>query len=239
MVSIAGSKKLKRQMAPSFWGISRKNKRFAITVRPGSHSKAHSIPTAILLRDILKIVTTLREAKSTIYGGKVTIDGVKRKSLHHSIGLMDVVELENISDVYRFVPKDNQILKPLKINETEKTKKLAKIVSKTSIKGGKTQLGFHDGRSMISDIDVNVGDSCLLEIPKQKILEVIKLEQGCQVIVTLGINAGQIGTVKKIEGGTFNLPKRVLLELGERNIEISTEMIMVVGKEKPVIQVRW
>jgi len=237
MVSIAGSKKLKRQMAPSFWGISRKNKRFAITVRPGSHSKAHSIPTAILLRDTLKIVTTLREAKSTIYGGKVTIDGVKRKSLHHSIGLMDVVELENISDVYRFVPKNNQILKPLKINETEKTKKLAKVVSKTSIKGGKTQLGFHDGRSMISDIDVNVGDSCLLEIPKQKILEVIKLEQGCQVIVTLGINAGQIGTVKKIEEGTFSLPRRVLLELGERKIEISTEMIMVVGKEKPVIQV--
>jgi len=238
MVSIAGSKKLKRQMAPSFWGISRKNKRFAITVRPGSHSKAHSIPTAILLRDVLKIVTTLREAKSTIYGGKVTIDGVKRKSLHHSIGLMDVVELENISDVYRFVPKDNQILKPLKINETEKTKKLAKVVSKTSIKGGKTQLGFHDGRSMISDIDVNVGDSCLLEIPKQKILEVIKLEQGCQIIVTRGINAGQIGTVKKIEGGTFNLPRQALLELGERKIKISTEMIMVVGKEKPVIQVR-
>lgn len=237
MVSIAGSKKLKRQMAPSFWGISRKNKRFAITVRPGSHSKARSIPTAILLRDILKIVTTLREAKSTIYGGKVTIDGVKRKSLHHSIGLMDVVELENISDVYRFVPKDSKILKPLKINETEKTKKLAKVISKTSIKGGKTQLGFHDGRSMISDIDVNVGDSCLLEIPKQKILQVIKLEQDYQVIVTRGINAGQIGTVKKIEGGTFNLPRRVLLELGEREIEISTEMIMVVGKEKPVIQV--
>ena len=237
MVSIAGSKKLKRQMAPSFWGISRKNKRFAITVRPGSHSKARSIPTAILLRDILKIVTTLREAKSTIYGGKVTIDGVKRKSLHHSIGLMDVVELENISDVYRFVPKDSKILKPLKINETEKTKKLAKVVSKTSIKGGKTQLGFHDGRSMISDIDVKVDDSCLLEIPKQKILEVIKLEQGCQVIITLGINAGQIGTIKKIEEGTFNLPRRVLLELGERKIEISTEMIMVVGKEKPVIQV--
>lgn len=237
MVSIAGSKKLKRQMAPSFWGISRKNKRFAITVRPGSHSKARSIPTAILLRDILKIVTTLREAKSTIYGGKVTIDGVKRKSLHHSIGLMDVVELENISDVYRFVPKDSKILKPLKINETEKTKKLAKVISKTSIKGGKTQLGFHDGRSMISDIDINVGDSCLLEIPKQKILQVIKLEQDCQVIVTRGINAGQIGTVKKIEGGTFNLPRRVLLELGEREIEISTEMTMVVGKEKPVIQV--
>jgi len=39
MGSIAGSKKLKRQMAPTFWGINRKEKRFVITVRPGSHPK--------------------------------------------------------------------------------------------------------------------------------------------------------------------------------------------------------
>lgn len=238
MVSIAGSKKLKRQMAPLFWGISRKNKRFVITVRPGSHPKNYSIPTAVLLRDTLKIVTSLREAKSAIYGGKISVDGIKRKSLHHSTGLMDVVELENVPDVYRLVPKDGHVLKPIKINESEKTKKISKVINKTSIKDGRMQLGFHDGRTVISDIEVKVGDSCLLEIPKQKILDVIKLEQGCQVIVTRGINAGQIGMVEKIEQGTYSLPKRVLLALGERKIEIPTEMIMVVGKEKPVIQVR-
>ena len=238
MVSIAGSKKLKRQMAPLFWGITRKSKRFVITVRPGSHPKNNSIPTAVFLRDTLKIVSTLREAKSVIYGGKVSVDGVKRKSLHHSIGLMDVVELENIPDVYRLVPQDGQVLKPLKIDQSEKTKKLSKVTSKTSIKDGKTQLGFHDGRSMISDTAVNVGDSCLIEIPKQKILDVVKLEQGCQAIIIRGVNAGQVGTVDKIEEGTFSLPQRVLLALGERKIEIPTDMIMVVGKDKPVIQVR-
>jgi small subunit ribosomal protein S4e len=238
MVSIAGSKKLKRQMAPLFWGITRKSKRFVITVRPGSHPKNNSIPTAVFLRDTLKIVTTLREAKSAIYGGKVSVDGVKRKSLHHSIGLMDVVELENVPDVYRLVPQDGQVLKPLKIDQSEKTKKLSKVTSKTSIKDGKTQLGFHDGRSMISDTAVNVGDSCLIEIPKQKILNVVKLEQGCQAIIIRGVNAGQVGTVDKIEEGTFSLPQRVLLALGERKIEIPTDMVMVVGKDKPVIQVR-
>ena len=238
MVSIAGSKKLKRQMAPLFWGITRKSKRFVITVRPGSHPKNNSIPTAVFLRDTLKIVSTLREAKSAIYGGKVSVDGVKRKSLHHSIGLMDVVELENIPDVYRLVPQDGKVLKPLKIDRSEKTKKLSKVTSKTSIKDGKTQLGFHDGRSMISDTAVNVGDSCLIEIPKQKILNVVKLEQGCQAIIIRGVNAGQVGTVDKIEEGTFSLPRRVLLALGERKIEIPTDMIMVVGKDKPVIQVR-
>jgi len=237
MVSIAGSKKLKRQMAPLFWGITRKNKRFVITVKPGTHSKDNSIPTAVFLRDTLKIVNTLREAKSAIYGGKVTIDGIKRKSLHHSIGLMDVVELQNVSDIYRLVPMHGQILKPLKITESEKTKKISKVISKTSIKDSKTQLGLHDGRSMISDMKVNVGDSCLLEIPEQKILEIIKMEENCQAMITQGVNAGEIGTVEKIKEGTFTLPKNVLLKLGERTIEIPADMIIVVGKEKPVIKI--
>jgi len=110
MVSIAGSKKLKRQMAPQFWGITRKNHRFVITVKPGPHKKNYSVPTAVFLRDTLKLVTSLREAKSAIYAGKVKIDGVVRKSLHHAIGLMDVVELENVPDIYRLVPSEKKLI---------------------------------------------------------------------------------------------------------------------------------
>jgi len=168
MGSISGSKKLKRQMAPQFWGIGRKDKRFVITVKPGAHKKGHSIPTAVLLRDTLNMVTSLREAKAAIYAGKVKIDGVVRKSLHHSIGLMDVIELENVSDVYRLVPTDGKLLKPIKIKDSEKTKKLAQVVRKVTISKGRTQIGFHDGRSLISDTPINVGDVCLLEVPEQK-----------------------------------------------------------------------
>ncbi|MDP3779893.1 MAG: 30S ribosomal protein S4e [Nitrosopumilaceae archaeon] len=238
MVSIAGSKKLKRQMAPMFWGITRKDKRFVVTVRPGPHSKHSSIPSAVMVRDTLKLTKYLREAKSAIYGGKVTIDGVKRKSLHHGIGLMDVIELSGVSDIYRLVPQGGHVLKPLKIPNAEKSKKLVKLTSKTTIKGKKTHLGFHDGRSMISDTDIDVGDSCLIQIPEQKILEVIKLEKGAQVIVTRGINAGQVGTVEEIREGTYILPKRALISLVEKKIEIPLDLVMAVGKEKPVIQVR-
>ena len=91
---------------------------------------------------------------------------------------------------------------------------------------------------MISDTAINVGDSCLIQIPEQKILEVIKLEKGSQVIVTRGINAGQIGKVEEIREGTYILPKRALISLGERKIEITLDLVMAVGKEKPVIQVR-
>jgi len=238
MVSIAGSKKLKRQMAPQFWGITRKNKRFVITVRPGPHKKNYSVPTAVFLRDTLKIVTSLREAKASIYSGKVKIDGVVRKSLHHAIGLMDVVELENVPDIYRLVPSEKKLLTPIKINESEKSKKLVRVVSKTTINKGKMQIGFHDGRSLISDIKVKVGDTCLIQIPDLKILEVIKLESGCQCMVTRGVNAGQIGKIETIEEGTFILPKKAVLALGDRKIEIPADIIMAIGKEEPVIQLK-
>jgi len=34
------------------------------------------------------------------------------------------------------------------------------------------------------------------------------------------------------------LPKRVLIALGERKIEIPATLVMLVGKDKPVIQIR-
>ncbi len=238
MVSISGSKKLKRQMAPQFWGITRKDKRFVITVRPGPHKKHNAVPTAVFLRDMLKIVTSLREAKTAIYSGRVKIDGVVRKSLHHAIGLMDVVELQDVGDVYRLVPTDGKLLKPIKINDSEKSKKLVRVTSKTTISKGRMQIGFHDGRSTISDTKVNVGDVCLIQVPEQKILEVIKLETGNHGLVTRGINAGQIGKIESIEEGTFILPKRVILSLGDRKIEIPADIIMPIGKEEPVIQLK-
>ena len=237
MGTIAGSKKLKRQMSPLFWKINRKDKRFVITVRPGSHPKNNSIPSAVLLRDTLNIVTTLREAKSSIYGGKVKVDGVIQKSLHHSIGLMDVVELENANDIYRLVPKNGQILFPIKINENEKSKKLVRVKSKTSISGGRTQLGFHDGRTIITDTSVNVGDTCLLQIPEQKILDVIKFEKNSQVIIIKGTNAGRVGTINEIKEGTFTLPKRISLLIDDNTVEIPAHITMAIGKEKPIIQI--
>ena len=238
MGTIAGSKKLKRQMAPMFWRINRKDKRFVITVRPGSHPKNNSIPSAVLLRDTLNIVNTLREAKSSIYGGKIKVDGVIQRSLHHSIGLMDVIELVGIDDIYRLVPQNGHILIPIKINKNEKSKKLVKVKNKTSMKGGKTQLSFHDGRTMISDTNVNVGDTCLLQIPEQKILDVIKFEKNSKVIIIKGNNAGRIGTINEIKEGTFTLPKRIILLIDDKTVEIPANLTMAIGTDKPVIQIK-
>lgn len=229
MVSISGSKKLKRQMAPVFWGITRKDKRFVVASRPGAHPHNRSVPTAVLLRDMLGIVYTLREAKAAIYGGDVKVDGVVRKSIHYGIGLMDVIQLKNMPGAYRMIPIKGRLLQPVQVSDDHIGKKLAKVTSKVIIKGGRTSLGFHDGRTIIiDDQNIHVGDSCMLQVPKQKILDIIPLQKDCHILVIKGANAGESGVIQSVEEGTFILPRRVVVSLGERSIGLPTDAVIAV-----------
>ena len=97
---------------------------------------------------------------------------------------------------------------------------------------------FVKKETIITDIDVNTDDTCIIQIPEQKILDVIKFEKNSQVIVTRGVNAGRIGLINEIKEGTFTLPKRINLLIDDKTIEIPANITMAVGKEKSVIQIR-
>ena len=42
------------------------------------------------------------------------------------------------------------------------------------------QIGFHDGRSTISDTQVSVGDTCLIESSRSKNSRSNQIRKGCQ-----------------------------------------------------------
>ena len=58
------------------------------------------------------------------------------------------------------------------------------------------------------------------------------------MLVTQGVNAGSIGKIENIEKGTFILPRRILLALEGRTIEIPSDIVTVIGKGEPVIQIK-
>ena len=77
-----------------------------------------------------------------------------------------------------------------------------------------------------------------MQIPEQKILNIIKLEENSKGLIIQGINAGRIGDIKKIKEGTFILPKRVEIKIGEREIEIPANLVMPIGNDEHPIQIR-
>ena len=237
MAKIGGDTRVKRQMAPTFWSIRRKKGRFVLRVNPGAHSKRRAYPLGIILRDVLKIANTMHEAERIVNGGKIKVDGIIRRDVNFGVGLMDIVELASIGQAYRFVPKDSRLLVPVSVNDDEKFKKLLKITSKVAIKGNKVQYGFHDGKTVISDQKMRVGDTCVVQLPESKINEHIEFERGSVVLVTSGENAGSVGKVEDIRDGVFSLPKRALVSFAERSVELPVEIIMTVGSERPLIKV--
>jgi small subunit ribosomal protein S4e len=233
-----GDTTVKRQRAPSFWKIRRKQGQFVARARPGPHPKAISYPLGILIRDVLGVGQSMDEVKRMLNDGKVSVDGVVRRSIGWPVGLMDIIELIPVSQVFRMVPKNRNLLVPVLLSkQTERDLKLLRVTLRKTIKGKETQYGFHDGKTLIANEQYSVGDSCLIDLSNKEIKSHMKLEKGSIVLVTKGENAGAIGKIEEIREGLFSLPKRTVISFGDRSVELPVQMVMLVGHEEPIIQV--
>lgn len=226
----------KRQLAPPFWTIKRKEGQFVMRVNPGPHSAKRSYPLGMVLRDVLHVANTGFEAERILKAGKVKVDGIQRRDHNFAVGLMDVVELA-MGQAARLVPKNSTLLSPIAVDDAEKGLKLVKITSKTMIRGNKIQYSFHDSKTLISDQNLKVGDSCVISLPEVAITNHIPFEKGSTALIITGENAGALGRIEDIQDGVFSLPKRALVSFGDKSVELPVEMVMAVGTDRPVIRV--
>lgn len=237
MAKKGGDKRLKRQLAPRFWQVNRKSARFILNTMPGPHTRKFSYPIGVVLRDLLHVCSNIREVKRSLNKGLISVDGKMIRHPNFPIGLMDTLEIKPSNQSYRFVPSNGIPLFPIKINSDEKNLKLEKIKSKVTSKENLYQYCLHDGRTFLSKESYNVNDTCLIDLPKFGIKNHVQLKEGCTVIVTRGENAGNIGKVEEIKTGSFSLPKRVLVSMGEKTVELPIEIAMAIGVDSSLIQV--
>jgi small subunit ribosomal protein S4e len=204
---------------------------------PGPHTRKFSYPIGVVLRDLLHVCSNIREVKRSLNKGLISVDGKMIRHPNFPIGLMDTLEIKPSNQFYRFVPSNGVPLYPIKINSDEKNLKLEKIKSKVTSKENLYQYCLHDGRTFLSKESYNVNDTCLIDLPKFGIKNYVPLKEGCTVIVTRGENAGNIGKVEEIKTGSFSLPKRVLVSIGEKTVELPIDIVMAIGVDSSLIQV--
>lgn len=226
--------RLKRLRVPEFWNIQKKKTKWAVVPRPGPHKKMESIPLQVLLRDILKIVETGKEAKLIVRKGEVLVDQRKKKDFAFGVGLMDSISIPKIGKHFRVVPYEKG-LKVVEISADEAKKKICRIESKKTLKKGKTQINLHDGKNLNVDKYYKTGDSVLLQLPDLKILDHLNLEKGSLVLLTKGKNSGKTANVKEIIVTMGREPNKLVCSLEGKDIEVIKNYVLVVGKDKPLI----
>jgi small subunit ribosomal protein S4e len=239
MAKKSGSLKVKRAAVPSFWKISKKEKRFVVRTSPGPHPKSYSYPLLVLLRDIIGIVKTRREALTVLNTGAVHVDGRAVRSESFPVGLMDVVDFPSVGKSYRLVPAKGR-LQAVEIGSKEKEVKICLVKNKFASKESRIAYGLHDGRVIFpeAEVDIKPGDSCIIKVPKSEFQSNYRLTKGGLALLIKGDRSGEVATVEDIKPGTFQRGSIATIRLPDGTVsELRTTVLMPLGKQLPELTI--
>ncbi len=193
-----------------------------------------AMPLVLVLRDVLSLVDNTKEVKRVLHEGKVLIDGVLRRDHRFAVGIFDIVTIPDINKSW-IVMLDHRgklVLREIKKGDN----KIVKIIGKTTVKGGKTQLHFHDGTNMISSEKYATKGSLILKIPDRKVVEHLPFEVGAFVLVIGGSHVSEQGKIAETRIQKSSQRNIVVIENGEGNkFETVENYVYVIGRDKPVI----
>jgi small subunit ribosomal protein S4e len=239
-----GQKVLKRLNTPKLLQIKRKHGKFFVNPTPGPHPKRFCLPLIHIVRDLLNIVNTHREAKKLIGLGQFKVDGKVIKDKNFPVGLMDVISIEKMNKYYRILPDSHHGLILHEIPEEESVFKLCRLSNKTIVKGGHIQLNLHDGRNILVKVQdpqkpkedlYRCMDVLKLSIPDQQIIKHLKFKEGQLAIIMSGKNIGQVGKIITILKRFGPKASTVSIQHDGAHTETLYDYTFIIGEEQSEI----
>ena len=210
---------------------NKKESTWMVNSNAGPHSKDKSIPLGVFLRDVVSIVRTLKEAKRILHERKVLVDGFVRTDVKFPIGLMDVVSIPEAEKHYRIIVDWKGRLVPMEIDAKESQQKILKVENKSTLKKGKISLALHDGRNLLADNNIKVGDSIVLSLPKSSLKKHLKLEKGSRCFVREGNHAGSIAVLEEIVNRQSGKPAEARLKSKNGEFITVAKYLLVVDEK--------
>ncbi len=222
---------LKRINAPKTWPIERKSTVFIIRPRPSGHAMAKSLPLSIILRDVLGLARFTRGVRFILNTQEVLINGKRQLRPEASAGLFDLLSFPALKAHYRVTINGLNRLALLPVSGKEATLIPCRVTSKTALKGGRIQLGFHNGRTLLVTKDsYQVGGTVLLTLENREDAY-FPFAEGAPVFIAGGKHVGTIGTLSRING------QDVTVTTADGPLETKRGHLFVLGGEKPVVKV--
>jgi small subunit ribosomal protein S4e len=231
---------LKREASPRIWPVPRKRFIWAPRTSPGPHPLSESIPLLIIVRDILGYAETWREARIIIKEGQILVDGRIRRDVGFPLGIMDVLEIPKAGQAFRVLPASRERLRLHPIDKEELGFKLCRIIGKTTLKGGRTQLNLHDGRNIQLEDDggrYRLNDVVKISIPEQEILDHVVFERGARALVVGGGSRGGYGSIIELGAEPWKSRTAVLRTPGGEDITTLARYLFTVGSASPLISI--
>ncbi len=222
----------KRLSAPTSWPVERKTEVFTVKAGAGPHGES-GVPLLVILRDVLGYVESAKEADYALSHDYVRVNGKPVSDPRRPIGMFDILAFAEREEYYRVFPDEGGRLALTPIEADAADSKLGKIVGKTQVPGGETQLALHDGSTLLVEdaADYASGDSIVVGNEDREIVAHFPYEEGALVTAVDGQHAGEIGTIEEISVTPGSGPNTVRVETDDGGFE-TVEAYVVVIDEK-------
>lgn len=209
---------------PKSWPVPRKGKRKRFVAIP-SHATGKGISILFLLRDVLKIADTRKEARYMTLNGMVKVNNQIRKDENFPVQVFDTLNLEKANLNYR-LEIVNKKFNLAEITKKEAETKIVKIAGKKVLGKDKIQMNLDDGQNILSEVKFSVGDSVLLNTKNGKITKILPLKKGAKIEVIAGKHAGEkgelIGFEELVRGRTYQI------KLKDKTVSLPYKTILVI-----------
>lgn len=237
--------RLKRKPAPAFWPIHRKELPWIVKPSSGSHSLEKCLPLTLVLRDILGVAQTRKEAKLILDQGSVLVDGKICKQDDIPVGLMDVISMPEMDKYYRVMPSHKGLVLN-QISKEESKIKLFRVEDKTTVHNG-IQIALHDGSNILvkvadpknpTEVTYETFDVIKVAYPEKQVVQTLKTKEGNIAIITGGKNIGKQGKIVEIEKTEAKKRHQALVLIEDSKgtrYQTILDFIFSIGETEPLI----
>jgi small subunit ribosomal protein S4e len=217
--------------------MQRKKHVWTVKDRAGPHRKTDSVPLAFVLRDLLGLAKTMKEAKTIMNQRIVSVNGKIRTEKGFAVGLFDLIEIGTGKEKKSFRASfdSKRRIKLTELNEKQ-NEKLGRVEKKTVLGKKAMQFSLNDGTTIVDktkSLKAKLQDTIKFELPSKKVIEVIEFKEGNTAYLIGGKHVSETGKIEKIIPGTQKRKKFVILKSGNEEIKTIAENIFVCGKEQP------
>ena len=216
---------IKKSKMPTSWPVPRKGKGKRFVAVP-SHATSKGISVLFLLRDVLKIVKTRKEARYMTLNGMVKVNNQVRKDENFPVQVLDTLNLEKAKLNYR-LEIINKKFNLVEISTKDAESKIVKISGKKTIGTKTIQMNLDDGQNFITKEKFSVGDSVVLNTKEKKIVKILPLKEGAKVEIIAGKHAGEKGKLVGFEELTRGRNYQIKLE--DKTVSLPYKTILVIA----------
>lgn len=224
---------MNRKVAPESWNLDKSFGTYAIRPLCGPHRITECIPLAYVVQKLLRYANNRKEIQLILKGKNIKINGKVVERRKFPVGFGDVISIEKTDEHFRMLYSVDKKFHIHKIEKSEASYKLAKVVAKKTMYEDVPYIFTNDGSCFrYCDPKININDTVKIDLESRKVIDFIPFGTDKVAFVTSGENMGRVGVIQHIKEEDSGDSIITVEDFSEKVFTVRSKSLIIIGNNE-------